>query len=37
MKSENILKLLAMNQDKFIENFKIFFEDASQSDLEKMV
>lgn len=36
-KSENILKLLAMNKEKFIENFRKFYEDASNIELEKIL
>ena len=36
-KSENILKLLSMRQNKFVENFMTFYEDATINDLEKML
>lgn len=35
LKSENILKLLAMNKDKFVENFKKFCDDTA--DVEKIL
>lgn len=37
VKSENILKLLAMNRDKFVENFRKFYEEASNADIEKII
>lgn len=37
VKSENILKLLAMNKEKFVENFRKFYEDASNADIEKLI
>ena len=37
VKSENILKLLAMNKDKFVENFRKFYEDASNPDIERII
>jgi hypothetical protein len=37
VKSENILKLLAMNKDKFVENFRKFYEEATNADIEKLI
>jgi hypothetical protein len=36
-KSENVLKLLGMNTDKFQETFQIFFPDATATDLDKIL
>lgn len=36
-KNENLLKLLAMNKEKFVENFRNFYEDANNLEIEKIL
>ncbi len=36
-KSDNLLKLLAMSKEKFVENFRNFYEDTNNIEIEKIL